>query len=132
MVEVEVRSRVTGTSGSRPPVLVRLPAEQTTARELIRRTVEEQLRLAGGTAPRHRGPLLSDEEVRVACGAGAVRSPRAAPTAADEVARAHRAFVRGTFVVYARGRQITGLDEELTVRPGDPVVFLRLVALAGG
>ncbi|GIF42440.1 hypothetical protein [Actinoplanes xinjiangensis] len=51
MVDVEVRSRVTGTSEGLPPVPVRLAGESTTARDLIRRAVEEQIRRAGSSSP---------------------------------------------------------------------------------
>ncbi|MEV4276013.1 hypothetical protein [Actinoplanes xinjiangensis] len=139
MVDVEVRSRVTGTSAGLPPVLVRLAGESTTARELIRRAVEEQIRLAGADASRCRRALdrqfLSDDDVRAQAATGVIRMPShpaSPPDVQQEVTRAHRAFSRGTFVLFNGGRQVTALDETITVRPGEPVVFLRLVALAGG
>ncbi|GIE77066.1 hypothetical protein Aph02nite_30160 [Actinoplanes philippinensis] len=139
MVDVEVRSRVTGTSEGLPPVLVRLAGEQTTARELIHRAVEEQIRLAGADTSRCRRALdrqfLSDDDLRAQAATGVIRMPRAPSSPPDveaEVARAHRAFRRGTFVLFNGGRQVTGLDEPITVRLGEPVVFLRLVALVGG
>jgi hypothetical protein len=139
MVDVEVRSRVTGTSEGLPPVLVRLAGESTTARELIRRAVEEQIRLAGADTARCRRALdrqfLSDDDLRALAVTGVIRLPQRAdvsPDPAEEVRRAHRAFARGTFVIFNGGRQVGSLDEEITVRLGEPVVFLRLVALVGG
>ncbi|MFC4068351.1 hypothetical protein [Actinoplanes subglobosus] len=139
MVDVEVRSRVTGTSGGLPPVRVRPAGESTTARELIRLAVEEQLRLAGADAARCRGALarqfLSDEDVRAQAASGVIRMPSgpvSPPGVEGEVTRAQRAFGRGVFVMFHAGRQVTGLDEPVTVRAGEPVVFLRLVALVGG
>jgi hypothetical protein len=139
MVDVEVRSRVTGTSEGLPPVLVRLAGESTTARELIRRAVEEQIRLAGAEAARCRRALarqfLSDDDVRAQAATGVIRMPSGPVSPSDpgeEVTRAQRAFSRGTFVMFNGGRQVIGLDEPITVRLGEPVVFLRLVALAGG
>jgi hypothetical protein len=139
MVDVEVRSRVTGTSEALPPVLVRLAGENTTARELIHRAVSEQIRLAGDDASRCRRALarqfLSDDDLRAQAATGVIRMPSrpaSPPDAEAEAARAHRAFRRGTFVMFHGGRQVTGLDEPIIVRPGEPVVFLRLVALAGG
>ncbi|MEU4428191.1 hypothetical protein AB0F81_46870 [Actinoplanes sp. NPDC024001] len=132
MLDIEVRSRVTGTGGDLPPVLVRLAEDRTTARELIRRAVEEQIRSTPATTARM---FLSDEELRAQAATGAIRVPRPAPAPPDvagEVERAQQAFARGTFVIFCGGRQVTGLDEEVTVRLGEPVVFLRLVALAGG
>jgi hypothetical protein len=139
MVDVEVRSRVTGTSEGLPAVLVRLAGESTTPRELIRRAVEEQIRLAGADATRCRRALdrqfLSDDDVRAQAATGVIRMPSrpvSPPDPGEEVARAHRAFRRGTFVMFTGGRQVTELDQPVTVRLGEPVVFLRLVALAGG
>ena len=54
------------------------------------------------------------------------------PDPAEEVARAQQAFADGVFVIVAGGRQATGLDDEVEVRAGEPVVFLRLVPLVGG
>ncbi|WP_034482809.1 hypothetical protein [Actinomadura oligospora] len=140
MVDIEVRSRRPGASGEDvPAVLVRLAGERTTVRELIRRTVEEQVRELGVDAARCRRTLdrqyLSDDEIRAQAAAGAIKLPPGEPTAPDvttEVTRAHRAFSRGTFAVFVGGRQVTELDEQVTLRLGEPVVFLRLVALAGG
>ncbi|WP_343952453.1 hypothetical protein [Nonomuraea longicatena] len=133
MVDIEVRSRVPGRSGDDlPTVLVRLADEGTTVRELIRRTVEEQIRESRADTARSRRILDrqygSDDETPN----GAIRKPPADPDATAEAARAHRAFARGTFVVFVGGRQVADLDEQVTLRRGEPVVFLRLVALAGG
>jgi hypothetical protein len=140
MVEVEVRSRVTGTSDGLPPVLVRLAGERVSARELIARAVEEQIRRAGADAARCRQLLdrqfLTPADVRIQAATGVIRLPRPTPAStpvpAAEVARAQRAFAEGTFLMFAGGRQVTGLDDEIVVRPGETVTFLRLVALAGG
>ncbi|RKT83195.1 hypothetical protein SAMN05421805_105327 [Saccharopolyspora antimicrobica] len=139
MIEIEVRGRRNGTlDDGLPTVLVRLSEERTTARELIRHAVEEQVRELRADAARCRRILdrhfLSDDELRAQAAAGAIRPPRqmADPDVAEEVARAWRAFARGTFVVFVGGRQVVGLDEEITLRIGEPVVFLRLVALTGG
>jgi hypothetical protein len=136
MVEVEVRSRVTGTSDGLPPVLVRLAGERVSARELIARAVEEQIRRAGADAARCRQLLdrqfLTPADVRIQAATGVIRLPRPTPVPAAEVARAQRAFAEGTFLMFAGGRQVTGLDDEIVVRPGETVTFLRLVALAGG
>ncbi|MEV0088053.1 hypothetical protein [Saccharopolyspora sp. NPDC050642] len=140
MVDIEVRSRVPGASGGDvPAVLVRLVGDRTTVRELIQRAVEEQIRELRADAVRCRRVLdrqyLSNDDLRAQACTGAIRLPRQAPANPDvttEAARAHRAFARGTFVVFVGGRQVVGLDEEVTLRLGEPVVFLRLVALAGG
>ena len=54
------------------------------------------------------------------------------PDVDAEVAKAQRAFERKVFVVFAGGRQLHGLDEEVPLRMDQPVVFLRLAPLVGG
>ncbi|WP_327151207.1 hypothetical protein [Nocardia sp. NBC_01329] len=140
MVAIEVRSRVSGPSADDlPAVLVQLAEGCSTARELIRCAVEEQIREPRADAARCRRILdrryLSDGDLRAQAATGLIRMPRQARAetdVAEEVARAHRTFVQGIFAVFAGGRQIVDLDEELAFRLGEPVVFLRLVALVGG
>lgn len=138
MVQVKVRETVPGPArhGVRD-VLIELTNDRTTARELIRRAVEEQIRLLGADVARRRvhRPYLLAEDVRVQAAGGVVRPPTAPPDlpdVTDAVTRAHRAFERNVFVVFVGGRQVDRLDEEIVLRPGEPVVFLRLTALAGG
>jgi hypothetical protein len=122
-----------------PTVLVNLLTSRMTVGELIRAAVAEQIRELGADAARCRQVLdrqyLTDGEIRQQAAAGAVRlpaRPSELPDEAHEVARCHRAFSRGVFAVFVGGRQATRLDEEVVVRVGEPVVFLRLVPLAGG
>jgi len=144
VVDIEVRSRALGASGDDlPAVLVRLADEPTTVRELIRRAVEEQIRELASDAARCRRVLdrqyLTNDELEAQARTGAIRMPArpgtrppVGPDPATEVARAYRAFAEGTFVVFVGGHQVADLDEEIALRLGEPVVFLRLVALAGG
>jgi hypothetical protein len=122
-----------------PAVLVELAQERTTARELIGRAVEEQVRVLRADRLRCRGALdrqyLSAEEIRAQAATGVVRMPPPVPAEADvavEVARAQGAFERNVFAVFVGGRQVDGLDDEIVVRLGEPVVFLRLTPLVGG
>jgi hypothetical protein len=78
---------------------------------------------------------LSDAEIRAQAAGGTIRyrSRKATPLdPAEEVTRAHQAFADGVFVIFSGGRQATGLDDEIEVRVGEPVMFLRLVPLVGG
>lgn len=139
MIHVEVRGKVPGADGDGlPDVLVELEADVTTVRELIRLAVGEQVRRLCGDAARCRRALdrqyLSEEDVREQARTGAIRMP-ASPGRPDvdaEVAKALRAFERKVFVVFAGGRQLSGLDEEVPLRTDQPVVFLRLTPLVGG
>jgi hypothetical protein len=139
-VRVQVRSKVPGANGDGlPDVLVDLATDVTTVAELIRLAVEEQVRLLRSDAARCQRTLdrqyLSMEDIREQAATGVVRMPAAVPAAPDvvaEVARARRAFERNVFVVFVGGRQVRRLDEEIVLRLGEPVVFLRLTPLAGG
>lgn len=140
MLQVEVRSKLPG-GGGIPNVLVELANERTTARELIRRAVTEQIQVLRGGRDSCRQALdrqyLSADEVRAQAATGVVKLPARGdaagePDVDDEVARAHRAFERRVFVVFIGGRQVERLDEEVVLRLGEPVVFLRLTALVGG
>lgn len=133
-------SKVPGADSDRlPEVLVDLEADVTTAGELIRRAVEEQVRLFSADAARCRRALdrqyLSTEDIRAQAAAGVVRMPAGLPAERDvagEVARAQRAFERNVFAVFAGGRQLRRLDEAVVLRLGEPVVFIRITPLAGG
>jgi hypothetical protein len=133
-MQIEVRSRIPGDDGL-PAVLIELAEETTTTRELIRRAVIEQVNVTKADAARSRAMLdrqyLTPEEVRAQAGTGTVRIPAAVDGEA-EIERALRAFVRGAFVVFCGGRQVETLDEVITLKLGEPVLFLRLVPLVGG
>jgi len=139
LIQVEVRSKIPGATGDGVPhVLVELASERTTTRELIRRAVEEQIRLLRVGGVPHRPVLdrqyMSEEDIREQAATGAIRMPKAAAgtDVEAEVARAFRAFERNVFVVFVGGRQVDRLDDEIVLRLGEPVVFLRLTALVGG
>ena len=137
----EVRSRVPGGVAGLPTVLVELSQERTTLRELIRLAVTEQVAELRANAAKCRQLLdrqyTTHADVAAAADRGTIKLPGRAIAAAEpnvhaEVERALRAFERRTFVVFSGGRQVEKLDEELTIRLGEPVVFLRLTALVGG
>lgn len=141
-MRAEVRCRVPGRDVGMPPVLVELAAERTTVRDLIRLAVQEQIAELRADASRCRHLLdrqyLTDAEVAAGAARGAVKMPSGEAgvarelDVAQEVERAVRAFGSRTFAVFIGGRQAEHLDDEVTVRLGEPVLFLRLTALAGG
>jgi hypothetical protein len=84
MMRVEVRGKVPGGGGEGlPDVLVDLEAEVTTARELIRLAVTEQVRLLRGDAARCRRALdrqyLSAADIREEAARPAQARPRTKP-----------------------------------------------------
>ena len=135
-MQIEVRSKVPGTADSTlPAVLIELAQETTTLRELIRRAVLEQINVTKADPARSRAMLdrqyLTPEDVRAQAGTGTVRVT-APIDEVQEVERAMRAFERRAFAVFCGGQQVETLDEAVTLRLGEPVVFLRLVPLVGG
>jgi hypothetical protein len=48
------------------------------------------------------------------------------------VATALQAFEDGVYLVFVDGPQVSSLDEQVHLKPGSQVTFVRLVALAGG
>lgn len=141
MVDIEVRGAGPGGSGDElPAVLVRLADDRMTARELIRHAVEEQIRELRADGARCRRVL--DHHYPSSGGPGAtqgapdatgtLRPEQADPDVTEEVARAHRAFVEGAFLLLVGRRHVADLDQEVALRLGEPVLFLRRIALAGG
>ncbi|MEU3602730.1 hypothetical protein ABZ714_29045 [Streptomyces sp. NPDC006798] len=94
---------------------VEIAEERLALRELIRRRVFQEVAEARAGSAVRPGP-----------GSGPAPDPEA------ETAAALRAFERNGFLVLVAERQLTGLDDEVELRPGTEVVFLRLVPLVGG
>ncbi|HTJ31939.1 MAG TPA: hypothetical protein VL738_01785 [Dactylosporangium sp.] len=139
---VEVRGRIPGRDRDEMPEVRVEAGEGTTVGDLIGRAVAEQVRLLAADRAQCRVVLdrqyLTADDIRAQAAAGAVRMREPAqrepapPDAGAEAARARAAFGKGAFAVFVGGRQLHGLDEPVAARPGEVVVFLRLVPLAGG
>ncbi len=142
---IEVQTRIVGTPRVQPAlesVLLGLLGGRITAAELIRRTVEEQIR---NLTVRLR---LDAEQVREALGHhypnGLGQEPRIigrAPQAEShlwqveleaEVERAWRSFEKGAFMILVGRRRLERLDEEVAFDLDRKVTFLRLTPLVGG
>jgi hypothetical protein len=80
--------------------------------------------------------VLTEDEVRDGLDRGTVdlggRELPSAPTAPVAIERALEAFGDGLYFVFVDDTQIESLDAEIVVREGSHVLFIRLVALAGG
>ena len=145
---VYIESKIVGSSPDREklsPVSIELVDERLTARELIIRAVEEQIRdltlirkldneRAFEILARQ---YLSEEDVTDQAADGAIRyAPKfqGPPDVSThrEVNRALSAFEAGRIIVMVDGRQVERLDEVLTLGLTSKVTFIRLVALVGG
>lgn len=133
MPTVTVRARVPGAAHEPlPDVMVEAASDCLTLRRLIQRAVEEQLRdVAAGRARKSTldKQYLSDTQIRTMAADDAPRlsDDRAwmAPNPSVEVDRAIRAFANGTYAVFVGGQQVESLDQVVTVRRGEAVVFVR-------
>jgi len=139
VVSVVVRGRIPGRAGIGDVLLD--VASALTVRELIGAVVAAQLAGQGqeATAWSDCSRLyLTDDEIAAMAAEGAVRRGAVdavageLPTVTTATARAVEAFRRGVFVLFAGASQVGGIDEAVTLRDGDRVVFLRLTALVGG
>lgn len=148
-ITIEVRSRIAGLAVNDlalQPAILELIEERITVGELIRRTVEEQVRELVGRrkldALQARQALarqyLTEDEVGAQARQGAVRYPSSHPPSIPrispqaEVQKALAAFERGSYMVMIDGKRKERLDEEITFAPGTRVTFLRVMPLAGG
>ncbi len=127
------------------PVSVRLTDVRISVQDLIRRVVEEQLwdllsRRKLGEAEARRileRQYLTQDQVQAQATHGAVKYPRQPSRAPQidveaEVQRATQAFTDGAYFLVVNGRQVTSLDEGLSLAATSKVTFLRLTPLIGG
>lgn len=146
MPTIEVRTKITGANAPLEPVFLELVSELITLRELIRRTVAQQIqeltitqRLdAAGTQAALARQYLSEDEVAAQAEAGRVKMPATEESLGPrvnveaEITKALRAFKAQRFFVFVGGRQVENLDEELDFAQQTQVTFLRLTPLRGG
>ncbi|HEX2988956.1 MAG TPA: hypothetical protein VHS06_12415 [Chloroflexota bacterium] len=128
------------------PVALQLMEERLTVAELIRRTVEEQVRellvrrkLAADQARQLLDrQYLTEKEIARQAEHGAVRYPsgrvRQEPPIdpAAEVWKALRGFENGSYLILIDGRRMERLEETIDFAPGVQVTFLRVMPLMGG
>jgi hypothetical protein len=146
-LSIEVRTRIGGAgprAASLAPVRVDVVESSLTLAQLIRRTVEEQVRElqarqkldAAAVQEALDRQYLTDAEMAAQVEQhAAIRMPARAHGRIDaqhEVQRALMAFERGVYHVLVDGRQIEHLNDRVDVRLGTRVTFLRLMPLAGG
>ena len=106
-------------------------AERITVRGLIRARVYREVRDHNLRQPElFRGLVQPTDAERTLNGFRVRPGRRIDPERQFE--RAIESFARNGFLVLVDGRQVDGLDEEIGVRPGTTVVFLKLVPLVGG
>ena len=108
-----------------------LPSEQTTVREIIRSRVYQEVqdhnRQAG---PNFRG-LIQPEEAEQTLNGWKLKTPRQIDWK-RQFERAVEAFEQNRILLLIDEEQAESLDEELELKSGSSVTFLRLTPLVGG
>ena len=151
LLHIEVQSRIAGLAANDQtlqPVILDLIDERITVAELIRRTVEEQVRdliahrkldaLKAQEALQRQYHYLSDDEIASQAKQGTVRYPSSRPVSIPQIdpqaetEKALAAFEQGGYMILIGGRRVERLDEQITFAPGTKVTFLRVMPLAGG
>ena len=130
MVTVEVRDETTA-GDVLSAMELQLTEERTTAREIIRARVHQEVRAhnaAKAGRATFRGLVQPSDAERAL---NAPRRPRAID-AERQTAVAWDAFERGRVLLLVGDRQVTDLDQEVMLRPDTSAVFLKLVPLVGG
>lgn len=128
---VSVRDETT--SGERVnDLLLSLESERITVRELIRARVYQEVREHNaGSRPTFRGLVRPTDAERELNGYSLRKRSRTVDWKRQaEVALG--AFERGHVLILVDDSQVERLDEQVELRPGSTVSFLRLVPLTGG
>ncbi|WP_055613819.1 hypothetical protein [Streptomyces phaeochromogenes] len=105
--------------------------ERLALRELIRRRVFQEVAEFNARTPEVFQGLVQPKDTERVLNGYALRTPRRIdPEVQTELAL--RAFAGNGFLVLVGDRQFTDLDEEIELKLGTEVTFLKLVALVGG
>ncbi len=121
-----------GTSGGRTRSFrLQVASERITVRELIERRVTQEVEDFNAAQPEHFNGLVQPTDAERDVNGYRLRRKRLLD-AAEQRAKAVEAFGRAGFFVLVDDRQATGLEDEIVVRPGTEVRFVKLVPLVGG
>ncbi|MEU9880234.1 hypothetical protein [Streptomyces phaeochromogenes] len=105
--------------------------ERLALRELIRRRVFQEVSEFNSRTPEVFQGLVQPKDTERVLNGYALRTPRRIdPEVQTELAL--KAFAGNGFLVLVGDRQFTDLDEEIELKLGTEVTFLKLVALVGG
>ena len=107
------------------------PAPKLTLREFIAGRIRSEVGVFNRDCPEvYQGLVAPEESERVLNGFRLHRRRQLDPE--REVDRALHAFEANSFMVFANGRQIDSLDEEIDFSAAPALEFVKLVPLVGG
>ncbi len=118
-------------SARRPAATLRLASEKITARELIRRRVEQEVAEFNARQDGVYQGLVQPNESEQLLNGFKLKKRRALDPAA-QVRIAEQAFQQNGFILLFDDRQVDDLDETVTVTPGSAATFIKLTPLVGG
>lgn len=117
--------------GRREARTVTVPRESTTARELIRCRIQEEVEKYNESPEEvFQGLVQPEESERILNGFRMATRRRLDWEVQFE--RACASFVRNGFLLIVNGRQVLELDEPMELQPESEVQFVKLVPLIGG
>jgi hypothetical protein len=108
-----------------------LLTERVTARELIRSRVYQEVSEYNARTPGYFRGLVQPTEAERVLNGFRIREGRKIDWEA-QFQKALASFQGNGFLLLVDDRQLTDLDEEVVVKPGSAVSFMRLVPLVGG
>lgn len=143
MINVSVTSEIFGSVQPQdkiPSVILKLASEQITLKEIIERSVQEQIdcmkrkeKSMAQIEKDLRNQYLSQEDIDELASEGKVAYVSASEDKAKfEALRALNAFRRKRFKVFIDGEEVQDLAEKRAIYEGCTINFVRLIPLAGG
>jgi len=114
-----------------PAVSVLVPQAATTARELIRSRVQQEVERHNQLLPEVFCGLVQPEESERILNGFRMKTRRPLDWQ-KQFERACAAFQRNGFLLLVDGRQVSELDEPIELRADSEVQFVKLVPLVGG
>jgi hypothetical protein len=119
-------------SGTRThAITLTLASERATAREVLRRRVQEEVEAYNRAKPEFFRGLVQPTDTERELNGYRLKQRRPLDWR-EQYEAAVKAFECNGFLMLAGDRQIEDLDEEIVVTPGLAVSFLKLVPLVGG
>ncbi len=110
---------------------VTVQQSETTAREIIRSRVQQEVARHNQSLPEVFHGLVRPEESEQILNGFRMKTKRPLDWEV-QVQRACSSFERNGFLVLVDGRQVCELDERIDLRPKSEVQFVKLVPLVGG
>lgn len=114
-----------------PAVSVLVPQAATTARELIRSRVQQEVERHNQSLPEVFCGLVQPEESERILNGFRMKTRRPLDWQ-KQFERACAAFQRNGFLLLVDGKQVSELDEPIELRADSEVQFVKLVPLVGG